>query len=547
MTASEQHCNRRRNGADGVIHRSLCACLILWVNCIACQPAAAQLKASSSKTVIERLPRVQAVLVSEESQAAFATETAIEGEGTVEPPIAGPHGAPFGPDGASLAIGSTDPAARWVFFCQDQTAPSRGTSPLRNPLTLRQRVDAMDAYLVRPPLQPRRLDALLAASADGRYLVLLEAQQPVLYDAALDSTTSLAGMQLDLRADALRGWLRSLAFSPDGTHLAMLTRGNSPRVIVWDLPDHRVAATVTPVGTTVWRVAFDASGSSVVLKEVIDDTNGNGRIQWPIRERPLHDTLCSARIGALDAWSPTGDVAVTTVAPVQGGKARRIDGFVARFGSTVITRRPGETLFGFDGKRSRRLATTDCDAHVIALSARFGQILTFCTDDNGQPKLELASLGGTRTYDFEVPTMLVDYGEPEVNRFRALYAGVRTYLVDFQLAQVTPLEDRDQVLAEGEQGLIIRRRDRVLLIHPESGRSETLLDTVPSGTRLVLGPGHVLVGSELLSASQGKPLGRIEHPAVAVSSNGCALGTLGIRAEGDPLLKGPLQWICPGS
>jgi hypothetical protein len=408
-------------------------------------------------------------------------------------------------------------------------------------------VDAMAAYLMRSASGLLRVGALLAASDDGRYLVVLsEAQEPLLYDAQTDSIASLADQDLDLRADGLRGSIRSIAFSPDGSRVAMLTRGRTPRIVVRELPNGPQTS-VTPLGSTVWRVSFDGGGKFVVLYEVLDDTNRNGRMDWPIPERALRNTRCTAMVGALDAWIPSGDAAVTSVASIKGGNATRVDGFVSMLGSKTIVKVPGENLATLENGRAKRLGMTDCDAHVIALSAQYGQILTSCTDKSNHALLELSSLSGSRTYQYEGLTSFIDRTEPEVNRFRALYSGVRTYLVDFSLAQVTMLQDRDQLLAQGKAGLIVRRSNQVLLIHPAAGQPELLLDDVRAGTRIQLGPGHVLVGNELFSASQGKRLGRVEHPVLSVSANGCVLLALGTHVNGDPLLKGPLQWSCPGS
>jgi hypothetical protein len=405
----------------------------------------------------------------------------------------------------------------------------------------------MQPYLAHLTESMRKVTALLAWSAEGRYLaVLSEAQEPQLYDAQTDTTSALADPDLDLRADALRGGLRSIAFSPDGSRLALLIRGESPRVVVRDL-QQGTETNITPVGTNVWRVAFDGRGKFVVLQEILDDTNKSGRLDWPVPERPLRNTLCSPAVGALDAWLPTGDAATTTVAPVAGGKAKRADGFVADWGSAFLAKRVGEGLVLIQGNQVRRLGRDDCDTHIIALSAQYGQVLTSCNDKNGYASLELLSPNGSQTLSYDGPTSFADWMAPEPGRFRALYAGVRTYLVDFRLARVTPLQDRDQLLAQGAAGILVRRATQVLLINPDTGGAESLLDNIHSGVRIAMGPGHVVVGHNLLSAELGKLLGTVDYPVMALSANGCALVALGPQGAGAPFLKGPLQWLCPGS
>ena len=287
---------------------------------------------------------------------------------------------PFGLVGANTAFGVADPAARWAFFCQEETSPTpSAVSTASTPLELRQKGDSMQPYLAHLTESMRKVTALLAWSAEGRYLaVLSEAQEPQLYDAQTDTTSALADPDLDLRADALRGGLRSIAFSPDGSRLALLIRGESPRVVVRDL-QQGTETNITPVGTNVWRVAFDGRGKFVVLQEILDDTNKSGRLDWPVPERPLRNTLCSPAVGALDAWLPTGDAATTTVAPVAGGKAKRADGFVADWGSAFLAKRVGEGLVLIQGNQVRRLGRDDCDTHIIALSANMGRCLRAAT------------------------------------------------------------------------------------------------------------------------------------------------------------------------
>lgn len=523
-------------------YRSLRGYVVFLASCVACQRAAAQPQ-------IVNDAHVRAHMATRGSSAATTQRASLQRAGADQEPLAASLSRqPFGPLDGEIALGPVDPGARWVFYCQQGSAANPGKPfTSSNPLALRHDVDTMVAYLARPSSSPLRVNALLAASDDGRYLVLLsEAQEPLLYDAEADSTTLLTEEQLDLRADGLRGSHRSIAFSPDGSRMAVLTRGKPARVTVRELASGS-ETTVIPMGENVWRVSFDGTSKFVVLHEMLEDTNKNRRLQWPIPERVLRNTQCSATIGALDAWVPMGDTPVTTVASIEGGRATRADGLIAMFGSKPVVKTPGDPLVLIDNGRMRRIGTPDCDVHVIAQAAQFGQILTTCTDKNGHTVLELSSVHGSRTFEYEGASSFVDRTEPEANRFVALYAGVRTYLVDFALGQVTLMQDRDQLLAQGKAGLVIRRANRILLIRSTAGEPEVLLDDVHSGVRIVQGPGHVLVGHELLSAAQGKRLGTVEHQALSVSSNGCVLVALGAQVQGNPLLKGPLQWTCPGS
>ncbi len=540
-----QRCKPSPIGADCVDRRFVRA-LVFSISCGACQAAVAQPRQPKMLAGVTAAPNARAASTERTQEHGVIASRDPSTESLQVP--AALERTPFGLTGANTAFGVADPAARWAFFCQEETNPSPiAVSTASTPLALRQKADSMPPYLARLPASMRKVTALLAWSTDGRYLaVLSEAQEPQLYDAQTDTTAALAEPELDLRADALRGGLRSIAFSPDGSRLALLTRGESPRVMVRDL-QHGTVTTITPVGTNVWRVAFDGLGKLVVLQEILEDTNKNGRLEWPVPQRPLRNTLCSPAVSALDAWLPTGDAATTTVAPIAGGKAKRVDGFITDWGSAFLAKREGEGLVLIHGERATRLGSDECDAHIIALSAEYGRVLTSCNDKKGHTSLELLSPSGSQTVSYDGPTSFADWTAPEPGRFRALYAGVRTYLVDFRLARVTPLQDRDQLLAQGAAGILVRRANQVLLINPDTGGAESLLDNIHSGLRIALGPGHVVVGHDLLSAELGKLLGTVEYPVMSLSANGCVLVALGPQGAGAPFLKGPLQWLCPGS
>jgi hypothetical protein len=526
------------------VNRRFSRALVFSVSCGACQPALAQPQQPKLLASVAVVPNARAAsrentrdhgIIAPRDSSTDSVPAALERK-------------PFGLVGANTAFGVADPAARWAFFCQEETSSTpKAVSATSTPLALRQKVDAMPPYLAHLSASIRKVTALLASSDDGRYLVLLsEAQEPQLYDAQTDTISALSEPELDLRADALRGGLRSIAFSPDSSRLALLVRGESPRVVLRDLQRGTVT-TVAPVGTNVWRVAFDGLGELVVLQEVLEDTNKNGRLEWPVPEKPLRNTSCSSAVGMLDAWLPTGDAATTTVAPVAGGKAKRVDGFIADWGSAFLAKRTGQGLVLVHGEQVNRLGSDDCDLHILALSVPYGQVLTSCNDKNGHASLELLSPHGSQAFSYDGPTSFADWTAPEPGRFRALYGGVRTYLVDFRLARVTFLQDRDQLLAQGAAGILVRRATQVLLINPDTGGTKSLLDNVRSGAPIALGPGHVVVGHNLLSAELGKLLGTVDYPVMALSANGCVLVALGPQGSGAPFLKGPLQWLCPGS
>jgi len=109
---------------------------------------------------------------------------------------------------------------------------------------------------------------------------------------------------------------------------------------------------------------------------------------------------------------------------------------------------------------------------------------------------------------------------------------------------VLPLEDRDQVLAQGQAGIVLHRGTEVILYVPATKSSLPLLDKVSSGTRIVMGDGVVVVGNVVVSAKLGRVVGKLNKPALAVDASGCGLVSLNDTTNG-PFPRGPLGWRCP--
>jgi hypothetical protein len=299
------------------------------------------------------------------------------------------------------------------------------------------------------------------------------------------------------------------------------------------------------VSDTVWRIRFDASGQYLVSQEVLEDSNRNGRLSWPMPERKLSDTRCRTQIPAFPAFLASGDDADTTIAPVRGGKARKVPGFITGLGRSVIVKAPNGTLSASDGAHTHSIGSTDCNAQIVAIAPEYDRILVGCRDNKGRATLEIDSLANTQKLDLDVPYSSVDRVIPESTPCIPVYSGARSALVDLASARVLPLEDRDQVLAQGQAGVIIRRGSTIILYALDSKKQTRLLESVPAGTRLIMGAGVVALGKSVVSASEGRVLGNLGKPALALASNGCGLVALGELPKTDSFPRGPLGWSCP--
>jgi len=445
-----------------------------------------------------------------------------------------------------VTLGAVDPQGRWVFFCEAD-AKAGGASLASSQTGAKSSFvgKAFKPYLSRANSQPLSVEVLLAKSPNGRYLVLYsESNGPELLDVETNRLESLASLDMDIQADAIPGDLRSIAFSPNSNLLAFLVHKKQPRVIVRDLQNGSESE-VVPVGDTVWRIAFDASSQYLVSTEVLEDTNHNGRPSWPLPPRRLAETRCKTPISALAAYLPSGDATRISIAPVHGGKSRIVPGFIAGLGQSLILRQPSGALSAIEGSKVRAFSSPDCDAHIIAIAPEFRSIVTGCRDGKGRSNVELDGGPVHRKLDFDMPSSSVDWVVPDFTPYVVIYSGAHSYLVDVAAGRAILLEDRDQVLAQGQSGILVRRGTVIVLLKPTSLTSVTLLNGVQAGTRIVMGDTVALVGQSVVSAAEGRVLGSLAKPALAMASNGCGVVSMGKASDGDLFARGPLSWSCP--
>jgi hypothetical protein len=481
-----------------------------------------------------------------DSAAKSAQQQAAQGAVSFATAQQGRLNRPFARPGALVSIGAVDPQGRWVLFCEAQGEISSQTALeaqlVKQPSLLGA---AFKPHFVRFNSDTVDIIALLAASPDGRYVVLhSEVSGPELLDVETSQSENLDSIELDIRADGFLGDLRSVAFSNDSSKLALLVNEKQPRVVVKDLVTKMVSE-VVPLSNRVWRIAFDASDQFVVLREVLDDTNHNGRIDWPMPLRSLTESRCMAPIPAHPAFSPTGDDVQVSIASASGGKARLQPGFMTALGSSIIVKLPSGALSATEGSRSRTISSPDCNAQVIGIAPHYSKIIAGCRDSHGRAQVELESLTGVQKLDLDVPSSSVDWVTPESAPYAVVYSGVHSYLIDLVGSKAILLEDRDQVLAQGKSGVVIRRGATIILYNPSTGTFDALLGEVRPGTRIIPGTATALVGSTVINADQGRVQASLESPVLALGSNGCALVSSGLSPTARHFPRGPLTWSCP--
>ncbi len=407
--------------------------------------------------------------------------------------------------------------------------------------------DRLQQYLVigNGPDQP--LQGLLAEDPAGRWLVVRRSDRVWLLDTRGGSSTDLTGAGFDDRADRLAyAPHRALSFDGSGTRLAYLRRQQGKtRVIVRSL-DSGAETEVDPGPGAVWRVDLDWSGEWVILRVLVEDTNGNGRLNWPVPKASADPPRCTGPMPHFDAWVDRGDTPIVRVVSSRGGKARTEAGFVAPFGRSLLLREPGgRLLLRLPNRTTKQMADAKCGARIIHADPLRGLVLAACGSAEGRPPLTLLSLAKNVSLDQEVAPQSHDRWPGETPRLVAVYPGAGALLVDMDRRSTVPLSPGDGVVSTSGARALVRRGRSLHLFDAGTGRWQSLAGTTALHPYLVRSGPVAVVSPLVVDVGKGRLLGQVEQRPLAVTTTGSVLVAIGGDGSADRLAVGPLQWVSP--
>jgi len=447
------------------------------------------------------------------------------------------------------AFEAASPTGSWVSFCQARRDED-GDGALRvvvgpggvlsgDPLT---------RFVTLAAGEERAVDDVLAASGDGRWLVTREGDVTRLVDARSGQSALLAA---DARADALSfREHRFLSFDGGSRRLAYVrTEGQTSTVVVRELASGRELV-VKPGPGRLHRARLDYTGEWLLLEVVAEDTNGNGRLDLPVRDAPPGPRPCRGPIPSFAALAARGDQPSTRAAPVRSGNAREVPGLVAAFERRLLVRGPGDELWLLDARgRRARFAAGSCRGHVIHMDVAREAALLACErttgPEPGRNEVELWSGGERRPLGVFVTAQAADAWPGAPTRLVPLYPGREAVLVDLERGTVHPLSEGDHVLAvSGTRALVWRGRELVLVDVEANAITPlaTVAEVVPDVVRQ---PPMVAVGSVLVDVERGAVVGTLAERALAMTRTGEILGALGGPGDAATLATGPLAWRRP--
>jgi len=368
-----------------------------------------------------------------------------------------------------------------------------------------------------------------------------------LLDTRGGSSTDLTSAGFDDRADRLAyAPHRALSFDGSGARLAYLRRQQGKtRVTVRNL-ESGAETEVDPGPGAVWRVDLDSSGEWVILRVLVEDTNGNGRLNWPVPKASADPPRCPGPVPHYDAWVDRGDTPIVRVARSGGGKARTEAAFVAPFGKSLLVREPGgRLLLRLPNRTTKQMADAKCGARVMHADPTRGLVLAACGAVEGRPPLALLSLAKNVSLDQEVAPQSHDRWPGATPRLVAVYPGAGALLVDMDRRRTIPLAAGDAVIATSGARALVRRGRSLRLFDAATGKWQPLAGTTDLHPHLVRSGQVAVVSPLVVDVGKGKLLGQVEQRPLAVTTTGSVLVAVGGDATADRLAIGPLRWVSP--
>lgn len=453
-------------------------------------------------------------------------------------PVAVSLGDIGGPGPLELLASST--CGAWVALCEGESKTAR-------------------LVLGSGPGEP--IDDLLAQDPSGRYVVSLRDGKAELVDAVSGMRVGLSELGADVRrVRADYATHRTLSFDAHGQYLAYArAQSAGAQIVVRKLDDGSERAFAAGPGE-VFRLQLSPDARYVTLDALREDTNHNGKLDWPTPEEP-HKNACE-RPGLPKfrsfAYQARGDTLTRAVLALQTGTLRDLPELVTPLGQSLLVREAdGSLRLDQAGKRSA-LSPASCGARVLFADAERGLVVATCapppppksrkataTPPSGKREVWLFGNGYAKSLQSELYETTTDREAAVGVRLVPLYPGSDASLLDLERREVLPLAAGSRVVTtSGPLALIWREGD--LYRYDAVTKTEQRLahgvlknpDLLQAGSSVLLSP-FVVLGCEA-------PAFASPPHALGLSTSGFVLTATPASPDPTPsrgAIQGPLHWV----
>ena len=455
--------------------------------------------------------------------------------------------APFA-DNWPLLLEQAAPNGQWLVVCEARNDTNHDGQLNVNVGTRGEiRGDALERRLLAPGGQEFAMDGLLGTDNSGRFALFVRQGALWLWDDVQRRAEDLSSLSADIRLSAESfAAVRTLSFDSSSEHLLYVRAGQQGRRLVIRTLADGSERELDPGPGAIWRARFDPGGAFLLLEMLEQDTNKNGRTDFPAPFLPA-PRGCSPSPQRFHVWSDRGDRPEVVLLPVGGGTPIREPGLVMPIRDALLLRdESGALLLERAGKR-RVLAAAACSGRIVHADAERELFIVGCAQPKhtGRVSLELVTPLGQKPLGIELSSVGYDRALSDAPRLLALYPGVETYLFDADRHELLPLLNGDVVIATRAARALVRR-GKTLLAYDAAQRSEIVLsEQLNRYPDVLLTPPFAFVSPLLVNLDTLTVVGVSQRRPLALSNQGQLL-----LGDGDPdtarLVRGPLRWVTPG-
>ncbi len=443
----------------------------------------------------------------------------------------------------SLLVEHVSIDGRWLSVCRARPDTNANNRPvIASPAHGEQVVDDLVRYLITPG-EELPLDAVMGADPTGRFVLLKRGDSLFSWDNQRRTSLDLSALGADTRLSAESfAELRSAAFDTVGQHLLYLRAGDTgARVVLHDLNDDS-ERTFDPGPGPIWRAHLDPGGAFVVLDMLTEDSNGNGRLDFPAPmlsgPRP-----CGAGPPRYHAWVDRGDRAETVLVRLDTGISIRERDLIYPVGDALLERDAAGALIWERAGKKRVLEPASCKGRVVHADALRQLFVIGCAQKKtGRVSLELVTISGRKPLGLELASVELDREPEEPQRLVALYPGADTMLLDADKLAILPLKAGDSVLAMLAGRALIRRGNALLIFDADTLSEQQLPGTLDKFPEVLLSGPYAFVSPLLVDLYAGQVVGGSHERPIALSNTGQLL-----LSDGEPDAAGrlgaPLHWL----
>ncbi|MEI9949728.1 MAG: hypothetical protein WDO74_12305 [Pseudomonadota bacterium] len=449
-------------------------------------------------------------------------------------------------DDAPVLLERASPDGRWVALCAARK-DSNGDGQLTASAGPRGelRGDAFERYLIAAD-EELPIEGLLAADATGRHAIVMQRGALVLWDALSRQSLDLSALGADARLSAQSfAELRTLAFDPSAKHLLYVRPSETgKRIVIRTLADGSERQ-FDPGPGVIWRARFDPGGAFVIAELINEDSNKNGKADFPAPLLTL-PRPCSSGPGRFHTWVDRGDRPVTVLVPLNGGTPLLEPELVMPIGEALLLRDASGALLLERAGKKRVLEPSACKGRIVHADAQRELFIVGCAQKKtGRVSLELVTAqGGRKPLAIELASVELDRELSDAPRLVALYPGPETTLFDADRRELVPLRSADVVLATRAGRALIRRGNTLIFYDADSRTEQALPVTLDRYPDVLLTPPFAFVSPALVNLDTAALVGSSSARPLALSSEGQLLVSA-VEADGSRLARGPLRWLTP--